>query len=225
VDLEDRGLVIRFNLFEQAEEHGQSLFLLPGRPTVTTNGVKWTVGLYSHAVERICDRLYNGQPPDYGTYLDLYFRLSRGWLSFEQLALHDGQEAARVLFELPLTTTRFTYYADYARQILGLSPDHRFEVRDKLFAVVGYMPLLFQGRYARAKTFLLPGFAKTPEFTLARQKARSLHEQVLLAATTDESRRTDDLEGATVAAIKWYHENGVPQIIDRTNGCSGDSRC
>ena len=189
------------------------------------NGVKWTVGLYSHAVERICDRLFCGQSPKYSTYLDVYSRLSRSWLSFEPLTLYDGQEAARVLFQLPLTTTHFTYYADYARQIMGLSPDHRFEVRDKLFAVLGYLPLHIQGRYARAKTFLLPGFAKTPEFTLARQKARTLHEQALVAAMTDESRRTSELEGATVAAIKWYHENGLPQIFDRTNGGSGDPGC
>jgi hypothetical protein len=32
---------------------------------------------------------------------------------------------------------------------------------------------------------------------------------------TDENRRTGDLEGETFEAIKWYHDNGVPQVFER----------
>jgi hypothetical protein len=85
---------------------------------------------------------------------------------------------------------------------------------------MGYLPLQVQGKYARAKTFLLPGFASTPEYALGRRKAQTPQERLLMQAMTDESRRSGELDGETVEAIKWYHDNGVPQIFRREQSFS-----
>jgi len=79
--------------------------------------------------------------------------------------------------------------------------------------VLGYLPLHIQGKYARAKTFLLPGFTKTPEYGIGLRKAGSAAHVHLMKAMTNEDARTFDLTGDTIAGIKWYHNNGVPQIF------------
>lgn len=215
VHLDDTGIGIHFTLLESVGEPANPLYLPPDAPKVVMQGAKWQVGLYRHALERICSRITGGRETTYAGYNDIYFRLHQKCFAYEPVILHGGQEALRVDFQLPVTNHCFKYYAEYARKILGLPADHPFSDADRLYAVAGYLPLQIQGKYARAKTFLLPGFAKTPEYALARSNATTPEERMLLRDMTDEERRTGDLDGWTVEAIRWYHENGVPQVFYR----------
>ena len=215
VDITDRGLFVRFELLASVGEPHNPLYVPPTKPTVVMQGVRWQVGLYRHALEQLCARLQCTDTHGYASYLALYFRFTNGYLVYEPVQLPHGQEALRVDFELPLTTNFYDYYPVYARRMLGLPEDHVFKESDRLFAVLGYLPLHVQGKYARAKTFLLPGFFKTPEYALYCKKAQTTEERRLLLAMTDENRRTGDLEGETFEAIKWYHDNGVPQVFER----------
>jgi hypothetical protein len=78
---------------------------------------------------------------------------------------------------------------------------------------VGYCPVAFEGRFAKATTLLFPGFSKTPE-AVALRRSKLLGD--------DKRRRTRLAEGSDqirlvqsedFSAIKWFHDNGVPQVI------------
>ena len=215
-DMGGRDIEIRFDLLESVGEPHNPLFILPEKPTVEMQGARWQVGLYGHALESMCRRLNLGDNPGFNSNMSMYFMLTESMFAYEPVNLVDGAEALRVDFAMPLESSCHTYYSDYARRILGLPENHRFTSKDEIFTVLGYLPLTIQGKYARAKTFLLPGFSKTPEHALARGKKLTHSEQVMLRAMTDESQRTDDIEGKTVEAIKWYHDNGVPQVFPRS---------
>lgn len=211
----DRSIQVRFDLLESIGEPHNPLFVLPQKATVVMQGASWQVGLYRHALESLCRRLHIDGEPTFTRNMHLYFVLTQSMLAYTPVALADGNEALRAEFVMPLTTAHHDYYARYTRRILGLDDDHCFTEKDELVTVLGYLPLLIQGRYARAKTFLLPGFSKTPEHALVRRSKLSPSERVLLEAMTDETQRTADIAGATTEAIKWYHDNGVPQIFPR----------
>jgi len=218
VDLTDSGVVIRFSLLQAVDGPANPLFIPPDEPTVVMQGAKWRVGLYRHALEQWCCRMSTGQTLRYSHYLDLFTRFAISVFTYTPVALSDGQEALRVDFALPLTNAFYDYYIVYTRKILGLADTHVFPRSETWHAVLGYLPLQIQGKYARAKTFLLPGFVKTPEYGLLRQANPSRDERAMLLAMTNESRRTSDLAGDTIAGIKWYHDNGVPQVFRATEG-------
>lgn len=213
--LADTSIEVRCALLETVGEPGNLLYIPPEKPTVVMQGAKWKVGLYHHALERMCRRLHLGMTRSYSDYLHLHTVLNEKMLAYEPVTLTDGSEALRVDLDMPLTTAFYDYYARYTKKILGLPETHVFSEQDVMYTVIGYLPLQVQGPYARAKTFLLPGFSKTPECELARRKAATPAERLLLQAMTDEEKRTGDVEGETVEAIKWYHDNGVPQIFPK----------
>lgn len=206
---------VRFDLLEAVGEPENPLYIPPDKPTVLMQGARWQVGLYRHALERLCGRLQETKTRAFLDNFHVHYLLTRQRLAYEPVLLADGSHALRVDMKLPLTTAAYDYYSYYTRAILGLPETHLFTERDELFAVMGYLPLQVQGKYARAKTFLLPGFANTPENALGRRKASSPQERLLLQAMTDESLRSVDLDGETIKAIRWYHDNGVPQIFRR----------
>ena len=207
------SIEVRCELLEAVGEPENLLYIPPDEPTVVMQGAKWKVGLYHHALERMCRRLQLVTPRTYADYLHLHTVLNDKMLAYEPVTLTNGSEALRVDMEMPLTTAFFDYYARFTKKILGLPETHVFSERDVMYRVLGYLPMQVQGRYARAKTFLLPGFTKTPECELARRKAATPAERLLLQAMTDEEKRTGDIQGETIEAIKWYHDNGVPQVF------------
>lgn len=216
-ELEDADIVVRFELLESVGESHNPLYLFPKRATVAMQGVTWEVGLYRHALEQLCDRLIQDIEASYHRWFELYSLFRGPALAFVPVTLSDGTEAVRIDRELFLATmnTSSDYDANYAKIILGLPMDHKFSSEDMMSTVVGYLPLQIKGKYARAKTFLLPGFSKTPEGELARRKAVTPAERVLLRSMSDECR-SEDLESDTLKALSWCHRNGVPQVFSRS---------
>jgi hypothetical protein len=215
VDQVHTALIVSFTLIESVEDKGQRLYIPPWKPTIQMQGVNWEVGLYPHALDRLCSRLVPQGALTYSKCIDVFYRFSQNMLQFAPVTLADGQQAARVAFSPPLGTVFYEAYAAQVRGLLELPETYDFGRDGPWSIVVGYLPLHIQGRYARAKTFLLPGFAKTPEHTLFRSTKTTGPERAMLMSMTDENCRTSDLTGDTLAAIRWYHDNGVPQVFRR----------
>ena len=212
VDNIGSGQVVSFKLMDHVKEQGQHVYTPPTNPTIPMQGVEWQIAMYCHALERVCSRLVPAHSMSYSHCYDLYLRFNQGLLRYIPATLADGSEAARVEFLAPLSTVFYEKYAAWARALLDLPAIHIFPQGASWPVVLGYLPLHIQGRFARAKTFLLPGFSKTPEFALGMREATSDAERLLLSSMTDEGRRTFDLADDAIAAIKWYHDHGVPQI-------------
>jgi hypothetical protein len=77
-----------------------------------------------------------------------------------------------------------------------------------------YCPIAFVGPRAVAKTFLFPGFRNTPEDYLVRTAPMPTDQREMLLdiASDNTARKVREAEGVT--AIKWYHDNGIPQVYD-----------
>ncbi len=79
---------------------------------------------------------------------------------------------------------------------------------------VGYCPLVFNEEYAIAKTFLPPGYSQTPERELINNKISNLIERQKLIAIAGKLDFYSLRNGEAMDLIKWFHDNGVPQVID-----------
>ncbi|MBF0475754.1 MAG: hypothetical protein HQK59_07955 [Deltaproteobacteria bacterium] len=80
---------------------------------------------------------------------------------------------------------------------------------------IGYCPVGLNGDFASAITFLSPGMKGTQEYklleeaNLTRQERRALLESIRNSGTLNDLDRTNDYR-----AIKWFHNNGIPQIFE-----------
>jgi hypothetical protein len=77
---------------------------------------------------------------------------------------------------------------------------------------VGYCPVVFENGFAKAKTFLYPGFKGTPEYGLVRKSRLSPAEKDLLIPNSTSQDTTEGLK-LYLKATKWFHDNGVPQVV------------
>lgn len=206
-------LVVSFTLMKRVEEKGQRLYTPQCEPTIRMQGVEWKIGLYPHALNRLCSRLVPQSALTYSNCVDVFHRFNQGMLQFVPVSLADGSVAARVDFRPPLGTVFYEPYAAWVRRVLTLPDTHDFAGDGWWSIVLGYLPLHVQGKYARAKTFLLPGFCKTPEYEAGCRRAKSITEHALVATMMDEDNRTYDLTGDVVEAVRWFQSIGVPQIF------------
>ncbi len=210
-------LLVSFTLMECVEDKGQRLYIPQWEPTVRMQGVEWKVGLYPHALNRLCSRLVPQSALTYSNCVDVFHRFNQGMLQFVPSSLADGSVAARVDFSPPLATVFYDSYAAWVREVLALPDSHDFAGDGFWSIVLGYLPLHVRGRYARAKTFLLPGFCKTPEYEAGCRHAKSIAQHALVATMMDEDNRTYDLTGDVVEAVRWFQSIGVPQVF-QANG-------
>ena len=80
---------------------------------------------------------------------------------------------------------------------------------------VGYCPaFLDEARgFITLGTLLCPGYRKTPEYGLLQASALPVDEKTRLERLAVEHSRDNLLGSQDFSAIKWFHENGIPQLI------------
>ena len=102
----------------------------------------------------------------------------------------------------------------WAKTILGIQEVD--PTKGKRYYRVGSCPVVLDQDFAKATTFLFPGFRETPEYEaldnthIPQDTKRRLQR---LATNSDMSSR---LETDDVSALKRFHDNGVPQVIQTT---------
>jgi hypothetical protein len=98
----------------------------------------------------------------------------------------------------------------YVDGILGQKHDEfgakAFEYR------LGYCPIEFDGPFAVAKTFLLPGYRGTPEYGLLHRKTSNTSERAKLLSLVEDHTRDYRQAEQWMPLVKWFHENGIPQV-------------
>jgi hypothetical protein len=183
------------------------------RPTVEIEGRKYVVGFTQHVVEAIEHRLlfdrmsYAGLGEVYG-YFELcsHFEPCKVW--------GDGERSNQLVDAI-------TFYDDcsqdgfcnqnYVKEVLGASFD---PANGKPYYRVGYCPVVLDGEFALAKTFLPPGFTKTPEYTtLLQSNVRSDERRRLKSMAFDGATLQSMINENDFSAVRWFHANGVPQVV------------
>lgn len=179
------------------------------RPEITINGTAKRIAFSNHAIERVCDRIGPA-------WVDDYYDAAAVWnfchlhKHVEETTLHGGSTALSFFARIKHEYTKA--FETYVKTILGedalpkgLTTEYR----------IGYCPVAVNGDFVAAKTLLMPGHRKTPEFT-ALLKAKKQGKNVsrhfdLLESLTRETLSTDDGK----SLLKCFHDNGVPQVRQR----------
>jgi hypothetical protein len=205
----DRDLRVYFSFLPSTTSPHGTIYFSPLKPTVAFGGGEWKVGFFRHAIERICERLCPGEEIGYAHFNScaMYFRACS---YYEPLELPDGQHAIRLLQACDA-------YVDgendpYVTEVLGLARHPGKSTQ--LYRVLGYCPVAFVGPRAVAKTFLYPGYRNTPEDQLVRKAPLSREKRQDLLEIASDNRAVKVHRDRGIEAIKWYHDNGVPQVFE-----------
>ena len=146
---------------------------------------------------------------EYGACGDVHVFL-RKCVYFEPVILYGGQPAF-VLYNMCDDPT-FVDYHVYTEGVLGL--ENLVPGEGVPYYKVGYCPVVFEDGYAKAKTFIPPGFTSTPEYgLLLKSNLPKDQKDRFLAKVTDESwTRYEILISNDNEVIRWFHQNGIPQV-------------
>ena len=174
------------------------------KPRVRLEGKDRVVAFSRHAVERISQRL-NLSPIEYpspGAFFDTC-------IYFEPVTIH-GNQPGFALYNY-CSDECLPSYRTYVEQVLG--GENLTPCKGQAYYKLGYCPVAYEGDFAKAKTFLYPGYKGTPEYGLIRNAN-------LPRAKRDELfEEAEGLDASQVMlnnkhdTIKWFHDNGVPQVV------------
>jgi len=199
-----RKVCLKFRSLRRQPSSGGTIYFSRRRPTIDIDGESKIVGFSRHAIERICQRIV----PRWQTYAGLgeAFAFFDQCIQFDRCDLHGGRLA-------------FTFYAQcakgfasefYVDEVLGCSiDDARF-----FYHRVGYCPAVIEGDFIKAITLFPPGYRGTPEYgsILQAEINRAEKDSLIQEAAfinTDRIKLTGDFH-----LIKWFHDHGVPQVIE-----------
>lgn len=183
----------------------------PHKPTINLDGEDHYVVFSRHALFQLAGRTgpveewrnsYVAQLHVFGFFYDCVY--------FEEVQLRNKNRAI-VIFSPCLRAG--DPVRRFFRDLMGFESESQLENH---YCVIGYCPLTLDGNRAIAKTFLTPGYLQTPERGTIKTSGRvELMRDVEQACDEGVSPFKDDEK--VEKAIRWFHENGVPQVrkIDR----------
>jgi hypothetical protein len=208
VSFKGRDIVLIFTSIRWKSGDGGRVYYSPLEPKVEFEGKQYTVGFSTHAIQRICKRIKPNYI-EYGAAGDVHFFL-RSCVYFEPVMLY-GDQPAFVLYN-PCENPSFAEYRVYTVEVFG---EHNLDPPKGLPCYkVGYCPVVFEGGFAKAKTFIHPGFKSTPEYGLLKSSGlpTDIKERYLAKATDDTWTQSDIQMNSDNEIIKWFHDNGIPQV-------------
>lgn len=211
VDPTSGKLVIRFSsLLEEPGEWG-TVYYSRLLPKVEVSGKRVTVAFSDHAIRQLCAR----RKPRYLTYGangDAHTYLAK-CVYHEVVRLSDGSHVIRLWDCCDLKG--FLNYKHYVVDVFG--EENRKSYAGKFHHILGYCPFVLDNGFAKAKSFLYPGFRGTPERELLENGGElgASHAKWLDEVDHDGAQPFCETEEA-VQVTQWLHENGMPQVAQMT---------
>jgi hypothetical protein len=203
------GVRIRFGFLDRVKRETGWGYYSQHKPTVTINGADWIVCFSEHAIERIVERSSFEDRVTYTHYMDCVNYLD-GCVYFEPVNMADGTPALRFLMTDGLHGNTDRYH-EYLRTITGVEDLNQLPSTPAY--VLGYCPVDCKGQFAKAISMLYPGYDGTPEDMLVRTVITSKVEQQRMLMMAADNKVVRVINEGRHEAIKWYHENGVPQVV------------
>lgn len=210
--LPERGrLVLRFSsLLEEPGDWGTSYYSRL-MPKVEVDGKRVTVAFSKHAIEQLCTRR-TPEYLNYGANGDAHTYLAK-CVYHEIVTLDNGSRVIR-LWDC-CDVKGYLVYKNYVRIVFG--EENRQPYAGRCHYILGYCPFVLENGFAKAKSFLYPGFRGTPE----RAVLQSGGEQGAKYATWLDEAEDENAEPffetkRAVEVAKWLHENGAVQVVQMT---------
>lgn len=182
------------------------------RPSVEFGGRQYVVAFTREVLVKLQKR-FLGDKMNYAALGDVY--------GFLELCRHfepckvwgDGdrqnERVNAITFFEDVSDERYWHHR-YVEALLGAGYD---PANGKPYYRVGYCPVALDGEYAVAKTFLPPGFMKTPEYeALCRAHLPPAEKQRLKDMAKDEMTLLRLVEVGDFSAVRCYHAS-VPQVV------------
>ena len=209
VAFQGREIILHFSSMKSQSGVGGTVYYNRLKPKITFDGEEYSVAFSRHAIERICKRLNPGYI-EYGPAGDIH-AFFNSCVYFEPVLLF-GDQPAFAVYDW-CDNPGFSHYETYTVGVLG--KDNIDPNGGRIYYRVGYCPVVFEGEFAKAKTFILPGFKSTPEYGLLLKTylPREPKEHLLAKVTDAERSESDTLYWNDSEAAKWFHENGIPQVV------------
>jgi len=206
-------LLLSFSSLLQKRGKGGTIFYSRRRPTVTLGGHAWPVGFSRHSIEQAVLRLN----PDYCKYScssDVHSFFAN-CVYFEPAELDSRTRPRQQAFSMfdVCDDPAFLSYRIYVNDVLGLAGEEPDRTDGKFYFRLGYFPVEIDNGFAKAVSFMRPGYTGTPELR-ALLKAEGLdrtRKAFLLRDARENKGREVLLEGRT-DVIAWFHEHAVPQV-------------
>jgi|688.fasta_scaffold49780_2 hypothetical protein len=205
---EGRDIVLRFTSIRSQSGQGGRVYYNPAEPKIVFDGKEYKVGFSRHSIERICQRL-NPKYLEYGNCGDIhaYFRTC---VYFEPVSLYRDQLGFAIynMCYFP----GFVHHRIYAQKIFGL--ENEVPGMGKLYYKVGYCTVAIEGEFAKATTFLPPGYRSTPEYGLLIDSdlPREKKDEWIAKATDESWSELNNFLQDDTEITKWFHQNGIPQV-------------
>lgn len=170
-------------------------------PLIMIDGVKYKLAFTRHAIERMGDRISHDRKCFYGiNYFMNYFTESGNY------ELVERAEWKAVSF--------FGWLTPGGYRDKNLGEFNIFEGNGEYLYREGYCPIELVDGFAVAKTWLMPGMNGTPEDELIRNTILPPQEKDMLMKSKENIMSFSSLyKTKDFKAVKWFHENGVPQVI------------
>ena len=207
----DDVIVAKFRSLLTQKSSGGTIYYSRHKPTIDFEGKEYVVGFSTEALKRTCERTMK-DPLRYASLGDVYAYFE-DCQYFEPCTLRGGNDAFSFFDECPPHHSPQLASSQrlLSEKILGTKEVD--PAKGKLYYRVGYCPVARDKGFAKAKTLLFPGFKKTPEYEMLDKaymppdmKRRLQH----LATNSDMSSLWEE---GDISALKWFHDNGVPQVI------------
>jgi hypothetical protein len=208
-----RSQLFVFSSLLKASGNQGTIYYSRKQPTVTLGPRAWKVGFSRHAIEQVVARL-NPNYLQYESSSDVHCFFAK--CVYHEPAEIDSKnhpnQPAFSMYDNCDDPTFFAYrvYVDGVFGANGKPPDRSsgaFHYR------IGYFPVEFDKGFAKATTFLRPGYSGTPELALLRSSESLTRDQKLfLLKEARENKGREALLDERTEVIKWFHDNGVPQV-------------
>ncbi len=208
-----KHLVVSFSSLLQKNGTRGTIFYSRKRPTVNFGGHDWPVGFSRHSIEQAVLRL-NPHYYNYSCSADVHAFFAN-CVHFEPAELDSRnhlRQPAFSMFDFCDDPTFYPYQV-YVRDIFGLGDEEPDRTAGKFYFRLGYFPIEIDSGFAKAVSFMRPGYTGTPELKalVAANDLSREHKAFLLRESRENTGREALLNGRT-EVIKWFHDNAVPQV-------------
>jgi hypothetical protein len=200
------GISVIFRCLLRAKGPGGTVYYSRRKPTLEINGTPKIVAFSKHAIDRTCERLKPRWKSSYAALGDVFAFFDQ-CMYFEQCDLHGGQLAFTFYDQCDEGFVQYQYVED----VLGVENLDR--QAGKPHYRLGYCPAVIDGDFIKGKTLLFPGYASTPEYNAILRSSLPYAEK---RQKIEEAKRLDSESLYTsqdFRLIKWFHDNGVPQVV------------
>lgn len=199
------GFVGKFTRLKSRKGIGGTTYYSPYLPKIEVDGRPLIVGFSKHAIEQFFERF----SPDWRTHAGhgSAFGLLYHGVRYDPVSLSGGTPAFS--FYVPCGNDLFRTF----RYVLGVLGEDAAGDERNFYCRAGYCPAVAESIYFKAKTFLHPGYGKTPEAELIRRSDLPPAEKRDLLRRAANLSHEQLYAGDGLEVIRWFHEHGVPQVI------------